>query len=239
MMIEHTIHVQDQHLHYTMEEKPIKNVNLRIRPDGSVYVSAPFGTSRTLIDDFVVSKSKQILAIQQAQSAMAPTPRTYADGEVIHLLGRSVTLRAVQGTRDEAVWQDDTLLLRLRHPADSAARKRLTESFIGSQCQSVFSAALDAAYPPFAHLGAAKPALRIRDMKSRWGSCMPQKGVITLNRRLIQAPPACIRMVVTHELCHLIYPNHGSGFYALLSRLTPDWPQCRLVLKQNAAQWLR
>lgn len=192
-----------------------------------------------MIDDFVGSKSKQILAIQQAQSAMAPTPRTYADGKVIHLLGRSVTLRAVQGTRDEAVWQDDTLLLRLRHPADSAARKRLTESFIGSQCQSVFSAALDAAYPPFAHLGAAKPALRIRDMKSRWGSCMPQKGVITLNRRLIQAPPACIRMVVTHELCHLIYPNHGSGFYALLSRLAPDWPQCRLVLKQNAAQWLR
>ena len=66
MMIEHTIHVQDQHLHYTLEEKPIKNVNLRIRPDGSVYVSAPFGTSRTLIDDFVASKSKQILAIQQA-----------------------------------------------------------------------------------------------------------------------------------------------------------------------------
>ena len=216
MKTERTVRVQDQHLHYTLEEKPIKNVNLRIRPDGSVYVSAPFGTSRTLIDAFVASKSKQILAIQQAQSAMAPTPRTYADGEVIQLLGRSVTLRAVQG-----------------------ARKRLTESFIGSQCQSVFSAALDAAYPPFAHLGAAKPALRIRDMKSRWGSCMPQKGVITLNRRLIQAPPACIRMVVTHELCHLIYPNHGSGFYALLSRLAPDWPQCRLVLKQNAAQWLR
>lgn len=157
MKTERTVRVQDQHLHYTLEEKPIKNVNLRIRPDGSVYVSAPLGTSRTLIDDFVASKSKQILVIQQAQSAMAPTPRTYADGEVIQLLGRSVTLRAVQGTRDEAVWQDDTLLLRLRHPADSAARKRLTESFIGSQCQSVFSAAVDAAYPPFAHLGAAKP----------------------------------------------------------------------------------
>ena len=126
MKTERTVRVQDQHLHYTLEEKPIKNVNLRIRPDGSVYVSAPFGTSRTLIDAFVASKSKQILAIQQAQSAMAPTPRTYADGEVIQLLGRSVTLRAVQGTRDEAVWQDDTLLLRLRHPADSAARKRLT-----------------------------------------------------------------------------------------------------------------
>ena len=84
-MIEHTIHVQDQHLHYTLEEKPIKNVNLRIRPDGSVYVSAPFGTSRTLIDDFVASKSKQILAIQQEQSAMAPTPSTYADLSLIHI----------------------------------------------------------------------------------------------------------------------------------------------------------
>ena len=47
MKTERTVRVQDQHLHYTLEEKPIKNVNLRIRPDGSVYVSAPFGTSRT------------------------------------------------------------------------------------------------------------------------------------------------------------------------------------------------
>ena len=239
MMIERTIHVQDQHLHYTLEEKPIKNVNLRIRPDGSVYVSAPFGTSRAVIDAFVCSKARQIFAVQQAQPASSPAPRVYADGETIQLLGRSITLHGIQAARDEAVWQDDTLLLRLRHPDDSAARQRLTERFIDSRCQAVFAAALDAAYPPFARLGAAKPALRIRDMKSRWGSCIPQKGVITINHRLIQAPPACIRMVITHELCHLIPPNHGSGFYALLSSLVPDWQQCRLLLKQNAAQWLR
>lgn len=238
-MIERTVRVQDRQISYTLEEKTIRNINLRIRPDGSVYVSAPFGASRTVIDSFVCSKARQIFAVQQAQPVAPPAPRSYADGETIQLLGRSVMLRAVQAAHDEAVLDGDTLLLRLRHPADSTARKRLTERFIDSRCLAVFAAALDAAYPPFARLGAVKPMLRTRDMKSRWGSCIPQKGVITINRRLIQAPPACIRMVITHELCHLIHPNHGSGFYALLSSLVPDWQQCRLLLKQNAAQWLR
>ena len=132
-----------------------------------------------------------------------------------------------------------TLLLRLRHPEDPSARMRLTERFIDGQCQAVFASALDAAFPPFASLGFDKPLLRIRDMKTRWGSCMPQKGVITINRRLIQALPGCIRMVVTHELCHLMHPNHGAGFYDLLNRCMPDWSQYKAVLRQNAVQWLR
>ena len=35
-----TITIEGQPLEYTLERKPVKNVNLHVRKDGSVYVSA-------------------------------------------------------------------------------------------------------------------------------------------------------------------------------------------------------
>ena len=239
MSTQRTVWAQDRQICYTLEEKRVKNINLRVRPDGSVYVSAPYGADRARIDAFVCSKAGLILAAQQAQSAPARAPLQYQTGDEIQLLGRTIALHVIQGARDEAQLTGGTLLLRLRHPEDPSARMRLTERFIDGQCQAVFASALDAAFPPFASLGFDKPLLRIRDMKTRWGSCMPQKGVVTINRRLIQALPGCIRMVVTHELCHLMHPNHGAGFYDLLNRCMPDWSQYKAMLRQNAVQWLR
>jgi len=64
--------------------------------------------------------------------------------------------------------------------------------------------------------------LRLRTMETRWGSCVAKKGIITLNKRLFEVPESCIEYVVTHELCHLLHPNHSNYFYAFLTMLMPD-----------------
>jgi predicted metal-dependent hydrolase len=79
--------------------------------------------------------------------------------------------------------------------------------------------------------GVARPELRLRRMKKRWGSCTP-RGVIHLNPQLIKAPSHCIDYVVMHELCHLKHPHHGSAFYELLRRLMPDWERRKRRLEQ-------
>jgi predicted metal-dependent hydrolase len=70
--------------------------------------------------------------------------------------------------------------------------------------------------------GIGEPKLCIGKMKKRWGSCTG-RGVIYLNPGLIKAPSHCIDYIITHELCHLKYPNHGKQFYSLMSRVMPDW----------------
>ncbi len=67
-----------------------------------------------------------------------------------------------------------------------------------------------------------KPVLKIRKMKTLWGSFSVKSG-ITLNLELIKAPRACIEYVVIHELCHLLHLNHGPEFYNLLEQFIPDW----------------
>lgn len=59
-------------------------------------------------------------------------------------------------------------------------------------------------------------------MTKRWGS-WTRRGGVWLNPELLKAPGTCIDYVVTHELCHAVYGNHGKGFYALLRRVMPDW----------------
>ena len=61
--------------------------------------------------------------------------------------------------------------------------------------------------------------VRIRQMKTRWGSCNPHKSYINLNLNLIQKPKECIEYVIFHELTHLIYPNHSKKILQLFNTL--------------------
>lgn len=66
-------------LEYECIKKPVKNLNLRVRRDGSLSVSAPIGTSKAQIDAFVLSKADWIenarLKLSQQQSSMQDPPR--------------------------------------------------------------------------------------------------------------------------------------------------------------------
>lgn len=77
--------------------------------------------------------------------------------------------------------------------------------------------------------------LRIKRMKTRWGSCGPYND-INLNWLLAFAPPTVLEYVVVHELCHIQHRNHSRAFWALVGSILPNWERERLWLKQHGAQ---
>jgi hypothetical protein len=87
--------------------------------------------------------------------------------------------------------------------------------------------------PNFPYIRYVKKPMAVcfRDMSSRWGSCMVQKGSICINSRLIFAPVSCLDYVLGHELCHFIYPNHSASFYRLLNAAIPDAMEARNILQ--------
>ena len=102
----------------------------------------------------------------------------------------------------------------------------------------MFGEIMQEVYPAFEKYGVEMPTLRIRDMETRWGTCLSKKGIITLNKRLLEAPRNCIEYVAPHEFCRFIHPNHSRHFYAFLTMLMPDWKQRKQVLDQSAVHWL-
>lgn len=94
--------------------------------------------------------------------------------------------------------------------------------------------------PRIAHweraLGVTVRQWRVRDMKTRWGSCNHTRGSINFALMLALEPLDLIDYVVLHELAHLIEPNHGQGFKAILCKHMPDWNTRRARLKSGGAK---
>ena len=62
--------------------------------------------------------------------------------------------------------------------------------------------------------------LRIKNLKSRWGSCTSKRS-LNLNLNVMQLPNHLIDHVLLHELCHTLHMNHGTEFHTLLQKVDP------------------
>ncbi|PWC28930.1 zinc metallopeptidase [Pseudoroseomonas aestuarii] len=81
-----------------------------------------------------------------------------------------------------------------------------------------------------AALAVAPSAVRLKDTRSRWGSCAPD-GTLAFSWRLVMAPGWVLDSVVAHEVAHLSERNHSPRFWAQLGRLAPR--------HEGAREWLR
>ena len=225
-------------LEYTLERKRVKNLNLRLRADGTLYVSAGSRVPLYAIDEFVRSR---VAWVQSARERMARRqenalpPHEYRPGEIFFVHGTPRAL-ALSAGKAGVILTEETLSLTLPQPEDGAQVRALLDRFFREESLRTFPRILEAQYPPFGALGAARPALRVRTMTSRWGSCHTGKGIITLNTRLVCAPEDCAAYVTVHELCHLLAPDHSARFYGLMESILPHWRAEKARLEQWAAQ---
>lgn len=222
-------------LEYTFERKKIKNINLRVRHDGSVYVSAPKRVPVREIESFIVSRSDYIRRAAEyfAELDVKKAPPEYKDGEHIMYLGAKIKLELVTDSREYASLCDEVLEVHTKDISDTDKTKKLVNKWYAQQCSEVFAGIMQEVHKKFVKYGVEMPQMKIRSMTSRWGSCNYSKGIITLNRRLIEAPRHCIEHVVTHEFCHFIHPNHSKAFYALLGKEFPDWQASKNELEKT------
>lgn len=70
-------------------------------------------------------------------------------------------------------------------------------------------------------VGKKPTGLRLKPMKSQWGSCN-SKGIIALNTRLMFLPERLVAYIVHHEVVHLKIHRHDRSFRQLVEVLFPD-----------------
>lgn len=74
---------------------------------------------------------------------------------------------------------------------------------------------------------------RIRDMKTRWGTCNIRERRIWLSLHLAKYPPQCLEGVITHELVHLLERGHNKRFYHFMDLFYPDWRTVKKMLAER------
>jgi predicted metal-dependent hydrolase len=216
---------------YTVTRSRRRSLELRVFPDHRIEVRAPLRTRDQDIAEFVDSR-RDWLQRTLTQLAERPPPLQLAlvDGARHPFLGRPVTLRLAQGPSG-AVLRQDELFITATSPERAAA---LLDRWYREQARQHYEAEIDRHFPFFAARGHTRPVLRIKQMKSRWGS-LSRRGYINLNLALIRLPMPCLEYVVVHELCHLEQMNHGPQFHALMDQRLPDWRARRQLLNRLPA----
>lgn len=211
---------------YVLTRKPVKNINLRIKQDGKVSVSAGYRVPVTVIDDFIRSRHDFILRAVSNFTSREKLPQLsgrYENGERMMLMGSCYQLAVVQGASQGVCISGDSVILTVRDIYDQKQKERCMKKWMVQMQSSVFEKICREIYPIFREFGVHYPEIKIRTMKTMWGSCRPERGIITLNSRLIETPAACIRYVVLHEFSHFIHPDHSADFYRLVETYMPDY----------------
>lgn len=81
-------------------------------------------------------------------------------------------------------------------------------------------------------IGIMPTGIRIKTMKSRWGSCT-KDGIINLNIALTKTPIRATDYVIVHELCHLKIRDHAKDYWKLVKKFIPDYKRQKEWLDLN------
>jgi predicted metal-dependent hydrolase len=209
-----------------------KTLALVVGPDGSVSVRAPLRLPQSVIDAFVRDKSawiqqKQAEARQRSERCGRPQgfPHRFEPGEAFLYLGKLYPLELV-ARQERALVFDGTFRLKKESQPHAA---KLFEAWYKIQARDLFSHRLADLSK---QTGLRFTSLRLSSARTRWGSCS-SRGTISLNWKLIMAPPEVIDYVIIHELAHVQEKNHSKHYWALVERILPGYRPLRGWLKTN------
>ena len=218
---------------YDLVRKKVKNINLRIKPDGKVTLSASPRVSEKVLEDFLRSKADFILKALAKYAAMAknaPKSSSYADGDTVRVLGCDMHLRVLAGEKNTAECDGERVTLTVKDPSDTALKQKTVDAWLEATCRDTVKSVCDKVYPTFKKIGIKYPQIKFRHMKTMWGNCRAERGILTFNYALVHVPVSCIEYVVMHEFTHFLEANHSNRFYSHLSDLMPDHEKRRQTL---------
>ncbi len=221
-------------IRYSVSISDRKTLAIEVHPDLSVRVVAPRGSTQKDIRERILRRAKWIRKHQRYFEEFLPrTPkREYVSGESHHYLGRRYVLRVRKSDKPSVRLRGSELIVLVGKPNDAASVKLLLAGWYYKHAQTRFEQSVKDSLSKFKNYQLERPLLIIRRMSRRWGSCTPS-GKIILNPEIIKAPGKCIDYVVTHELCHLIHPNHGRAFHELQDKVMPGWEKWKQKLERT------
>ena len=222
----------DQKIKYDLQRKKVKNINIRIKRDLSVHVSASRSVPMESIERILREKADFILsALAKYQRLEKQTKENAKDENTVLLFGEQMPIVTVSGKKNQAVIEEDRICLMLKDPSLSSAKEKTLQSALEGIFRSTVDEICRDIYPDFTKACPRFPTLKFRRMKSRWGSCNFKNYTLTFNYHLIHAPIECIEFVIYHEFTHFIHPNHSSAFYGELSRFVPNHKELKKELE--------
>ncbi|MBC7960499.1 MAG: M48 family metallopeptidase [Vallitaleaceae bacterium] len=234
-MEQYTLKIGTKTIPIEVQRKKVKNINIRVKSGGTVYVSAPKQVTGVHIQEILQKRAQwihQSLHHFEQQVPVLPQGTKWEDGDVVPFLGESYLLN-IDSKCDQTVKLDETSKRIVMKPSeDPAQSKRRYEDWLRQQGVILFEQIMTEQIAVFKLPLKKSPILKIRKMKARWGTCFSTRNTIQLNLELMKNPMPAIEYVILHELAHFLHPNHSKAFYDYVAMHMPDWKVRKAMLKK-------
>ncbi|WP_051688779.1 M48 family metallopeptidase [Butyrivibrio sp. AE2032] len=219
------------------ERKRIRNINVRVRRDGTLYCSIPYGVDINEAMRFIISKQDYLLkAIDDTvhEDRTRVRARQFVDGEIFDVFGKPFILKVESGAKNTCGAENGIITLTVKDVSDYRSKYMTFEKWRRNCIRSVIVDLCGEVYPLFAQKGVAPPKkITLGEYKSFWGECFSKRGELKFSYRLFEKDREIIRYVVIHEFAHFIEPNHSSRFWAIVGEYVPDYKALRKKLNNK------
>ena len=199
-----------------------KRLSLRISSlDGRITITGPHFVPESTFQDFLDNKAEWILSNHKHIERII-----VVDGVSVPVLGEPHGIRTTNMHKISVV--DDQILV----PRRSSSIGAQVKGFLKSLARDHLAQASD----HYAQrLGHSYQGLRLRDTRSRWGSCSSD-GHLMYSWRLVMAPRDVLNYVAAHEVAHLVEMNHSKSFWSVVHDIYGDYEQPRDWLRTSGNQ---
>lgn len=204
--------------------KEIKHLHVGVYPPaGRVRVAAPRRLDDEAVRLAVVSRLGWIRRKQKAFAEQGrQSRREIVTGESHYFRGRRYVLdvKECDGSPEVRLVGKASMALRVRPGHGHAQRDVVLQRWYRRQLRALLPPLL-AKWEP--RIGKTVCEVRIKRMKTRWGSCNAMARRVWLNLELIKKPVMCLEYVLVHELVHLHERHHNDRFLEWMDALLPAW----------------
>jgi len=214
--------------------KDIKNIHLGVYPpNGRIRMAVPLRTSDESARLYVISKTPWIKKQQKIfANHKRQTPRKYVTGETHFIFGKNYRLNVIKSNKPQKIEIKKKTHIDLYVEPNSTIKQRekIFEKYYRLEINKIIPKLLEKWQKK---VGVKVKEVKIRKMKTKWGTCNDEDKRIWLNLELAKKPFHCIDYVFVHELIHLIVKKHSEKFLELLQSAYPKWQQSKDELNRG------
>lgn len=225
-----------------IERKNIRNYYIKISPDLNIVVPIPLKQDIETIYRFLNSTKtkkwieKNINKFQKAKEENIKDDLT--NGGTVKILDSQYIVYIYESMNDKVVLDGFNLYIYSKNAKDKSYIQKQYNEFLKTEAKTYFQKVMDKFLPIFKKYNIPQPTLKVKPLKSKWGSCRPTTAEITLNLHLYKVSDQCINYVILHELTHLVHPGHKKRFYNFLQKYMPNYQEIEKKLDIEAGQVL-
>lgn len=225
-----TINLNGKEISYVIERKSVKNINIRVKSDGVVYISANKTVPEKYILELLEQDKDKIISI--IEKIKKNQEKVDDDITSTMYLGAKLPVEIIDDCPERVHFDGKKVVVYTLTPKNNQRIRDIIWNWKFDQCRNIFNDINIEVHKRFIEAGYNVPFsfITVKLMKSRWGSCNVKSGRFSINLRLMDYPIECIYSVFYHEYMHYVHQNHSAVFHRDLNKIYPDYEKYDRIL---------